>query len=103
MTLPRTGDAFERRHLIAARQDLLDRRALALAQIRVVLLDLSACLETRDWCVLVLPRAHHLDCVALVVDHLTCGERAARRALARLGEVARLHALLRLRSSLRHR
>ena len=37
---------------------------------RVALLDLSARLEARDWCVLVLPRAHRVDCVALVVDHL---------------------------------
>src|SRR5260370_31883651 len=103
MTLPRTGDAVERRHLIAARQDLLDRRALALAQMRVVLLDLSACLEPRDWCVLVLPRAHHLDCVALAVDHFACGEPAARRTIACLDELARLQAFLEPRFNLRDR
>ncbi len=82
---------------------MLDRRALALAQVRVVLFDRSSCLETRDFCVLVLPRAHHLDGVALVVNHFLCGERAARRAITHLDEVARLHAVLELRLNLRNR
>ncbi len=64
---------------------------------RVVLHDVSACLEPRDWFVLVLPRAHRVDGVAFVVDHLSCGERAARRAIARLDELARSHAFLELR------
>jgi len=47
--------------------------------------------------------AHHLDCVALVLDHLTCGKRAARRAIARLDELARLHAFPELRFNLSNR
>src|SRR5258707_7940995 len=102
-SFPRAGDAFQRRHLIAARQDLLDRRTLALAQTRAVLLDFSARLETRDWCVLILPCTHQLDCVAFVVDHPACGERAAWRAIARLDELARLHPFLKLGFDLRNR
>ena len=52
---------------------------------------------------LVLPRAHHLDCVALLVDHLGCGERAARRTSARLDELACMHAFLELRFNLLNR
>ncbi len=55
---------------------------------RVVLFDLSVCLETRDWCASVLPRAHRVDGVALVVNHFLCGERAARRAITRLDKFA---------------
>ncbi len=89
---------------------MLDRRALALAQMRVVLLDLSAYVKTRDWRALVLPRAHKLDGVELVVNHFFCGERAARRAIAaarraiaRLDELASLHAFLEFRFNLRNR
>src|ERR1700682_597219 len=70
---------------------------------RVVLLDLSACLETRDWFVLVLPRAHRVDGVALMADHLACGERAAWGAIGRFDELTRLHALLNLGFDLRNR
>src|SRR6266704_6109554 len=101
--MARAVDTCERRNLIAARQDLLDCCTLALAQMRVALLDVASCLETSDRCMLILPRAHHLDCVALVVDHLACGERAAWRAIARLDELARLHPFLELRFDLRNR
>ncbi len=44
-----------------------------------------------------------MDGVALVVDHFLCGERAARRAIAGLDELARLHAVLELRFNFRNR
>ncbi len=52
---------------------------------------------------LVLPRAHRVDGVALVVNHFLCGERAARRAITRLDKFGRLHAVLELRFNLRNR
>ena len=70
---------------------------------RVVLLDLAAGLETCDWCVLILPRAHRVDGIALVVNHFLCGECAAWRAIARLDKLARLQAFLELRFNLRNR
>src|SRR5260370_10138240 len=70
---------------------------------RVVLVDSSASLETRDWCMLILPCAHCVDSVALVVNHFLCGERAAWRAIVPFDELACLHASLELRFNLRNR
>src|ERR1700730_11343220 len=69
----------------------------------MVFLGLPARLEARDGPMLFLPRAHRVDGVPLVVDHLARGERAARSARARLDELALLHTLLKLRLNLSNR
>src|SRR6516165_4425173 len=70
---------------------------------RVVLLDLPACLEARDWFVLALARAHHLDRFALAVDHFLCSERAARSVIVCLDERACLDTFLELSFGLHNR
>src|SRR5258708_27452824 len=74
---PRAGDAFHRRDLIPAGEDLFDRRLLALAQMWMVFLDFPAPIEAGKRSVFVLPVAHELDRVLLVADHFARSERAA--------------------------
>jgi len=46
--LPRAGDAFECHDLVAARQDLIDRRALRLVQMGIVVRDVLADVKTPE-------------------------------------------------------
>src|SRR5271165_6042591 len=73
--LARSRRAFKRRHLVAARKDFFDRRALAGTQMRVLVLDFPARLERPERRVLLLARTHELDIVALEPDHLFRGKR----------------------------
>jgi hypothetical protein len=66
---PGAGGAFERRHLIATRQNLLDGRALALVQVRVLARDRVARALRHELGMLTLAGTHPVDRLSLELHH----------------------------------
>src|SRR5208282_4675830 len=64
---------------VVAGRDLLNRCALAGAQVWMFLLDVTPCLGTHQRFIQILSSAHLGDCVALIANHLFRGERAGWR------------------------
>src|SRR5581483_10721365 len=84
------------RRLVAARQDFFDRRALAVAQMRVLSLDFLARLLRPQRRVLILSRTHEADIVALHLDHLFRGVEPTRLVRGAVGfdQLSRFDALI---------
>ena len=98
---PGARHAFQRHDLVVAREDLCDRGALALVQMRMVVREVRG-RHAAQRRLRLLARAHDLDRLALEVDHLARGERATggARTLGDADELARLDPLLELRLDL---
>src|ERR1700734_2091882 len=93
-SLASTRDALKTGDSVVARQDLLDGRALARAQVRMLLFDVTPGVGTDQRIAQILPSSHFGDVVALIANHLFRGERASWRLAFYFNQVTRLDTLV---------